>query len=423
MPFRIKSFIASNGERFSQIYAIQEPGFPLFYPTAYLVRSLRLNATHETQKVHLEAIKRVCEWEAQNKIDLTVRFQHRKFLLPSEIDDLAGHLRAARTGKPGQTISVYKGNTFICYAADYLRWLANEVITDADNPAISQMIKTQNTRLREKLISRMGSKSATDQKILGKHLSEKSREQLWELFSDPFIEVFRVKDRGSRLRTIVMLWILYATGMRRGELLALRIKDFLESTGGEVARLVIERNHNDSYDTRLNQPVVKTLGRVVPITPELERLLWEYITNYRATVPSVGFEAEDYIFVTHRKGRGQGKPLSISNFDQAVTGLKKLFPALGKLHPHLLRHDWNFRFSQLADKQKINPVKERALRETLMGWMNGSDMGRRYNQRHIQEQSLNIGLDVAGDTQRRSATSTDTLTEASKLALVVATVN
>ncbi|MES2534697.1 MAG: hypothetical protein V4632_02390 [Pseudomonadota bacterium] len=99
MPFKIKSFIASNGERFSQIYASEELGFPLFYPTAYVTRSIRLKATHENQK-------------------------------------------------PG----------------DYLKWLANEVIPDADNPEIGQMITMQNRRLQEKLAAKTGSTSATDQK-------------------------------------------------------------------------------------------------------------------------------------------------------------------------------------------------------------------------------------------------------------------
>ena len=418
MSLTIKSFIASNGERFSQLYDSEEPGFPLFYPTAYVVRSVRLGASQETQKVHLEAIKRVCEWEAQKKIDLAMRFQRREFLLPSEIDDLVRHLRAARRGKPGKTISVSKGNTYISYAAAYLRWLANEVITDADNPEICQMIMTQDSRLREKLASKTGSTSASDHEVLEKHLTEKAREQLLALFSDPFIRIFRAKDKGSRLRTIVMLRILYETGMRRGELLALKLKHFMESSGGPVARLVIERNHNDSYDSRVNQPVAKTLGRIVPITPELERQIIEYLGEYRALVPDVGFDEDDFIFVTHRKGRGQGKPLSISNFDQAVAALRKLLPALETTHPHLLRHDWNFRFSTKADKNKLNPEKERAIREVLMGWTLNSAMARRYNLRHIQEKALEIGLTVAGDTKRHSTHTAENFADARAIGLV-----
>lgn len=78
MSFKIKSFIAKNGERFSQLYSDKE-AFPLFYPTAFIVRSIRLKTTSETQKVYLEAIKRLCEWELEDKIDLELRFQRHKF--------------------------------------------------------------------------------------------------------------------------------------------------------------------------------------------------------------------------------------------------------------------------------------------------------------------------------------------------------
>ncbi|KFC76200.1 site-specific integrase [Massilia sp. LC238] len=418
--FKIKSFIASDGERFSQLYDSEQPGFPLFYPTAYIATSIRLTTTPATQLVYLEAIKRVCEWQVKNSFDLTARFQSRQFLEPYEIDELAQYLSVARRGKRGETISASKGNTYIMYAAGYLDWLANNAIKGADKPEIAQMIKTQKIRLTKKLTKKLGSVGAADQEILKKRLSEKARDQLIALWKRPFDKLSYDADRGARLRNVVMLRILYETGMRRGELLALKIKHLKESTGGSIASLEIQRNHHDLYDTRVNQPVAKTMGRVVPITPELEKQIFEYITEYRAAVPDVGFGDEDAIFVTHRRGRGQGRPLSISNFDQVLRGLKKSYPGIGTTHPHLLRHDWNFRFSQHADRKKLAPEKEREYRETLMGWCRDSDMSRRYNQRHIQQQSLSFGLTIAFDTERPQSTSDETVLRASEIALQIA---
>lgn len=420
MKLTIKSFISPSGERFSQLYDRDDPGFPLFYPTAYIARSIRLKTTHGTQLTYLEAIQRVHEWEMRQSCDLATRFMKRDFLKPQEIDTLSQHLRAARRGSSRNSISTEKGNTYISYASAYLTWLANEVITDADTPAVAEMIETQRRRLEQKLAKRSGSRSDASQKMIEAHLTDKGREQLLALWIRPFTKIFRESDRSARLRNVVMLRILYETGMRRGELLALKLKNILESTGGSVACLVIERNHNDIYDTRVHQPVAKTAGRTVPITAELEKQIFEYITEHRALVPGVGFDDEDVIFVTHRPGRGQGKPLSISSFDQVVIGLRTLFPALGMLHPHLLRHDWNFRFSKQADKEGLTPEKEAEIRETLMGWRPDSDMGRRYNKRHIQEKSLSFGLQVAGDTQRPSTPSPEMMIEAHRLAVIVA---
>jgi len=419
MSLKIKSYVARNGERFSQLYSSDE-AFPLFYPTAFIARSIRPKTTPSTQLVYLDAIKRLCEWAVQKKIDLEIRFQRHEFLKPHEVDDLAHQLNASRRGKAGDTVSASKGNTYVTYAAEYLQWLADEVITDGNHPSVRTMIDAQCKRLKDKLLPKTGSRSANNQGNLKKHLPERARQQLHVLWDDPFVGLFRFADRGARLRTVVMLRILYETGMRRGELLSLKLKSVLESTGGEIARLVIERNHGDSFDTRVNQPVAKTRGRIVPITLGLERQLAEYIVEYRADVPRVGFDKEDFIFVTHRNRRGQGKPLSISNFNQASAGLKQIFPALGTLHPHLLRHDWNYRFSIQCDEKKFTPEKERAYREILMGWAKDSESSLIYNLRHTQEQAMSIGLQVAGDTERRVPPSAEILDEAQKLALVVA---
>ena len=91
MNYTIKSFIASDGERFSQLYEADAPGFPLFYPTAFIVRAIRSGSTHETQKVYLTAIRRVCDWEAERKLDLGLHFHKQKFLTAAQIDDLANH--------------------------------------------------------------------------------------------------------------------------------------------------------------------------------------------------------------------------------------------------------------------------------------------------------------------------------------------
>jgi len=208
--------------------------------------------------------------------------------------------------------------------------------------------------------------------------------------------------------------------MRRGELLSLKLKNFSESSGGPHASLRIERNHSDEFDVRVNQPVAKTDGRIVPISREAESQLLEYLDTYRAETANVGYSDEDYIFVRHRAGRQQGQPVSISAFDQGIRGLRRVFPALCLVHPHLLRHDWNFRFSKLADEHRLKTGKEQELRALLMGWSAGSDMAKLYNRRHTQEQATKYGLLIANDTARNQfSDSQEREREANKLALKI----
>ncbi len=401
MKYTIRSFIAEDGERFSQLYAAVVGGFPLFYPTAYVARSVRPNSTNETQKVHLEAIKRVCEWEADQGFDLATRIQRHQYLRPSEIDDLARHLGKRRRGQKGEVIGRGKYNTYVAYAADYLRWLADAVITETSLPEVRAAIEEQHKALSAKVARKRGSVSARNQRIAFMRLPEKTRQALLALFEVPFKGVRRVADKGPRLRNVVMLRILYETGMRRGELLSLKLGSFQESGGGEGAYLQIERNHHDELDSRVRQPVVKTLGRVVPISDEAEAQLADYRDNWRAEVPGVGFSHSDLLFVNHRARRSQGEPITETTFNSALENLKGLFDALEALHPHLLRHDWNYRFSNKADEEGWDFKKEREVRESLMGWVSGSKMSLLYNQRHIQEEANEIAQKIASDTIKK----------------------
>jgi integrase len=400
MNYTIKTFIANNGERFSQLYETDEPGLPLFYPTAFIARSIRPSTTHETQKVYLAVIKRICEWESTRNIDLAMCFQSRKFLSAMQIDDLANYLRASKLGSRGSVISSPKYNTYVAYAAVYLRWLAHEVITDSNTRDIRDAVEKQDKMLLGKKRRKAGSKSAREQRILAAKLSVEARKQLLDLFEQPFTGVQQPQDLAPRLRNVVMLRVVYETGMRVGELLSLKLKDLIEAGGGDSAYLEIGRNHHDVVDNRLHQPVAKTLGRKVPISEALEDQLKEYRDNWRAEVPKVGFSDEDFIFVVHRGGRSQGQALPKTAFGIGLANLKQSFRALMHLHPHLLRHDWNYRFSKQVDIEGILFSEERTLREQLMGWAPDSPMSQLYNRRHIEEKSHEIALKVASDTAR-----------------------
>lgn len=394
MAFKIKHFKTSDGERFSQLYDVEANGFPLYYPTGYISRSVRSRYTHETQKVHLEAIKRVCEWEALLDVTLAVRFQRREFMRQFEIDGLVKHLNASRRGRNGEIISRDKASTYISYAARYLRWLANEVITEIDAD-IKAAIDRQHTALLSAVTRKRGSLSASKQRAIALRLPDQAAQTLLELFKDPLQGVLKNADKGPRIRNVIMLRILYETGMRRGELLSLKLGNFTEAIGGGSAQLQIERNHHDLFDSRIHQPVAKTLGRIVNVSTETELQLIAYIEHWRPNTNS------EFLFVNQRLGRSQGNPVTVTGFNSALDKLREAFPTLEPLYPHLLRHDWNYRFSQKIDKDTLDFDSERAMREILMGWKPNSEMSLLYNQRHIQESANEIAKDIASDTTNK----------------------
>jgi integrase len=188
--------------------------------------------------------------------------------------------------------------------------------------------------------------------------------------------------------------------MRIGEVLGLRLQDFVSASGGESAYLIVRRYHDDKKDDRPIQPVAKTSARILPVDQSLEIALSKYLL-LRSDVPHAGFSDDDFLLVNHLGGQRQGKAVSESSFRSALSVLKKKFPHLGNLHPHLLRHHWNYLFSIKATQKGMSEIEERATREYLMGWAEGSESALRYNKRHIQEKAFEIGLEIANDTANK----------------------
>jgi integrase len=400
MKLKIKNFIAQNGERFSQLYDIEniDNGFPMFYPTAYTTRQLRMGIMHSTQKDSLRAIKKLYNWTYKEKLDLYKTFTTRKFLKPHQIASLSQFLSVS--DKDGSAISGLKYNSYIGAVANYIRWYAAEIITDSNAPDISNSIDRMYKAIKARRVRKTGSESKRTQSILIKKLSTDAERTLLNLFHEPLTGLSQSTQHSPRYRNVLILQILYANGMRIGEVLGLRLQDFVSASGGESAYLIVRRYHDDMKDDRPNQPVAKTRARRLPIDQSLECALSNYLL-LRSDVPHVEFSDNAPLLVNHMGGQRQGKAVSESSFRSALSVLKKKFPNLGNIHPHLLRHDWNYRFSIKATQRGMPEIEERATREYLMGWAEGSESASRYNKRHIQEKAFEIGLDIANNTARK----------------------
>lgn len=130
----------------------------------------------------------------------------------------------------------------------------------------------------------------------------------------------------TSFRNKLLVYILYETGMRIGELLGLQIDDYSEidwSTDfGYI--YIIDR---DSEDTDRQQ---KTGSRTIPVSMDLLCKIDEYVTEHRPYV-----EGSELIFVSEK---GKNKGLKITR-----NGIEDIFGKCSKrtgikCHPHLLRH-------------------------------------------------------------------------------------
>ena len=189
------------------------------------------------------------------------------------------------------------------------------------------------------------------------------------------------KSEAVRFRNQLIIQSFIETGVRRGELLNIKIEDI----NFRAQTLKIIRRPNDPGDSRKFQPLVKTRGREIPISPNLCEKLRLYIFRFRGN--GVYAKKHGYLFVSDRGGQ----PLSLKSLNVIFDKIRAAAPDLQKnIHPHILRHTWNDAFSEAMDRQKISPEMEEKLRAELMGWSPTSSMPSCYTKRHIRERAKDV---------------------------------
>jgi integrase len=179
---------------------------------------------------------------------------------------------------------------------------------------------------------------------------------------DPFV----------RLRNwAIVRWFL-GTGMRRGEMLSLLVRDFNRGQ----AYCEIKRRHDNKHDKRRRQPKVKTLERLAPLDEELVQLGEQYL-EARSKIDAA--RKHGFLFVA-----ADGKPLSESAIVEMFATLREKYPDVGPVSAHVLRHQWNEDFSVYADTIGMSSSEEVQERCWLMGWSPTSRMPAHYLKRRTK---------------------------------------
>lgn len=182
-------------------------------------------------------------------------------------------------------------------------------------------------------------------------------------------------------RNQLIVMILLATGMRRGELLGMQIGDLDPRTA--VLRVV--RRADSQADTRTEQQVAKTSERELELLPSLMQCIWDYVAERkkirRARKHPMLIVSED------------GDPLSSSAMNKIFSELRQACPGLPvRLTSHVMRHSWNERFSEEGDAMGLSEVEEQRARNEQQGWSANSKMAATYTRRHTNRKGREIAL-------------------------------
>lgn len=413
---KLSAHVLPSGERVP--FLLDERGLPLFYPTLFETSQLRNSgAAVNTIRNKLEDLTVLFRWEAANDRNLVAEFGTGQMLTLADIvsvrDFCALDMRSldgaslgswvaenvtlleARTASvaPRSRVSQAQQYNRLSTIADYLEFVASVTTQHRgrrkDAAAIAKMVeRIRKHRPRGK--ARYGdddpNAKSPSPEIIDSFMATMAVDSPRNPFHDPAL----------RFRNAIIFGLLRWTGMRRGELLSLRL-DQLDL--GDAPQVWIRRNQDDKYDPRPNQPVSKTKERPLPIPESLAELIQDYTLNIRAKIAPA--RKHPYLIVSHRKGPTYGRPLSPSALGSRIMETaRSVDSAFAQIHPHAFRHYFNYELSVKIDAHNtkvrahpedatlklITDAQELDMRAFLNGHRSVAS-GQVYTRRHVREQA------------------------------------
>ncbi|EEW2947376.1 site-specific integrase [Escherichia coli] len=390
MGYKVKKFIMSSGERGCLILD-KKSNLPTYYQNLFLTTDIRnRGATASTMEIVATNLLIFSNFLDGRGIDIIEKVELKKYLSVAEIDDL---VRYAKQRFDRQKIINIKSTNYRFIAkrtfsyrihvfSRYLKWLCGLVHSSKGIHAKYEVdVFIESIRAH---IPRNSSLNMNE--ISEKSLNEEEIKVLFRLLEiggieNPFHKEVQVRNR-------LIFTLLLNLGLRAGELLNLKIDDFdlRDNT------LSVVRRHDSKEDGRSYQPLVKTGERVIPLSDELAREIFDYISNSREKMTKR--KKHNFLFVAHCTGKNAGEPLSISAYEKVISTLKRASPELYNLSGHRLRHSWNYMYSKGIEGAELEYNRRKDLRNYLMGWSKESIMCDRYNYKYISQQEKDVVLKV-----------------------------
>jgi integrase len=410
--FSVRTVVFENGERMP-VLVNADTGMPVFDACVYASTEIRpKSGSSATLEQALRSIQLLLIFVGDRAIDLRDRFSTGRFLELHEIDDLVRTayrpLSDARSSAdlsgikaqppkvvrldrirsrapavaPGKTVAASTVAIRLYYLGTYLEWYGKGAARH-----VCRTLEQKNDYMRmlaeflDRLRARTPNSRSTstrlgltpEQKALVVEVTSPSHpENPWEG------EFVRIRNQ------LIVLWGL-GTGLRRGELLGLRIRRIdLRKNMAEIVR-----RPDDKHDKRSYQPNTKTRERSIDIGNELAYLTHQYIVKFRATIR--GAQKHDFLFVADRTG----DPLSLAGMSKVFRQLRTRHPLVGEaLSSHVLRHTWNDDFSEIADKANLPAEHERRARNHAMGWSEHSNTADHYLKRRNRRQAAEVSVRI-----------------------------
>ncbi len=369
-PFTVLNVVLDSGERLPCLVD-SATWLPVRVATRWAVRYRRYRVQSSTLANNLRVLARLYLWARESaKYDLDSHLTQGQALRNREIESLVSSLRVAGEG---HSLDTGAFDQHLAVIEDFLKWSLDSENRGGRSALSLEQLTAERGRLEQLFRSlRVGARPSTRIEPLEDAEIEAIRRAVGPR-SDPdgHLSFPAAFSSHARLRNWLMFEVALELGIRRGELLKLRL-DSLPRAADDGIRIL--RRPDDPHDSRAKEPAVKTAERVIPASRELRRAVQVYLVSS----PPLGRVSgkSPYLFVTR-----SGSPVSIDTADDIIVSIGRISGVV-PLSWHRLRHTWAERMAELFAEQP-NGMDRLVY---LGGWTNPLS-ARRYLQRSLANQA------------------------------------
>lgn len=395
-PYVVEWVRFSTGERAPFLIRVAT-GLPIEAATYWSLAFLRaVNVQSSTIRNQLRALMFLYLWADLRQVDLSARLNNGEFFTLGEIldivnvagrflddvlEELTTNLVSFRSRKDGGVQSDERRNR-LAAAYSFIDFVSADIQSRLTPwPQRAERYSSARSACLKLLQAHV---SAAGNRGKGRIDEREGMEEAAILRLRAVIEPDHSENpfrRNVRFRNYLIVRLLLDLGIRRGELLGIKVSDLSLGSSGTVT---IHRRPDDPEDPRVEKPDTKTLARLLALSGRLTELVHEYVVYYRAKLPEA--RRHPYLIVSMI----DGAPLSISSINKIFLALRERVPGMpDDLSPHLLRHTWNDAFSDHMDRTGVLPENEVKWRTRLMGWRS-EDSAKHYLRRTVRRRSNEV---------------------------------
>lgn len=393
-----------NGERHS---VLSRPGgLPVHEVTLYLAKYRKRGRAANTIHSVCMALALLYRELAKADIDFLQRMRQGKFLTIHELNRLADaaqyriddlsyddadrssnvidfkriRMRCKVPVEEVKAVNVSTEASRVRYMADYLNFLATYMGAQL-SASLRETLEVESAHALKAFRAQVPPVSKRAMLGAREGLSKEDQDRLLKVIQpeapdNPWEGVF------VRQRNWLIVVLLLATGMRRGELLGLQVRDFDQ----RLPKVRILRRADANEDPRRIQPNTKTHDREIELRTAIMRAVWNYINHHRRKIKTARKYPQLIV-------ADDGQPLSLKSIDKLFAQLREACPGLPvKLTSHVMRHTWNERFSEQAELMGLSDVVEEKARNEQQGWTDNSKSAANYTRRFASRKGREISL-------------------------------